>query len=399
MGGRLDAFSGLSVKRPCVLLAAGLLAVYLLSIWLQLEGGLLTTIADVACFPEVKPLKASAVPGDVESLAAGDTSWPAVWAFHMYEAFKSAEQHADLHAGPPFIGVAMTPGITRPVVEDLDGPSLLPALIEYSSQLCNYGPILVVGTQLAALQADPATPWLGFQNPALKALGKVISDYALQTLHSHLAPVQNGGRTAAGANGFYYWVTWREVGVTSQMYEQCDLSHGQCSSVFSLVFEQLFGSDEAVMDAPPPDLAVRPTALPPLPESAAGWCFESAFLLHISSFPSLLRLTRMFIVALESIWDTHNHPERCPMLGIGDKPCFAVLLDRLVNVWAYHSGRRMMLVLALGASLEVLPLTERTMWSHWFADDKIEQAYERFPGRLHSTPSLTLFNHLSGSTG
>eukprot|EP00271_Cylindrocystis_brebissonii_P020781 TRINITY_DN704_c0_g3_i1.p1 TRINITY_DN704_c0_g3~~TRINITY_DN704_c0_g3_i1.p1 ORF type:complete len:487 (-),score=50.62 TRINITY_DN704_c0_g3_i1:173-1633(-) len=399
MWDRPCAFFGISGKRACFVFGAGLLTAYFLSMWFQPEASGQYMPEDIACFPEIlNPITAAAMTADADALAAGDAPPPLVWAFRLYEAFSSAEDHKNLHTGPPFIGVAMTPGISRPATEDLDGPALLPALTDYGNLLNNYGPVLIVATQVAVLQMDHATPWLGFQSLRLQALGKGLTDCGLKSLHSHLVPPEEAGKTPPPPNGFYYWVTWRELVGTSQLYEQCDLSHGQCSSVFSLVFEQIFGANETILDGPPSELAVRPTALPPLPESIPGWCFESTFVLHISSFPSLLRLTRMFIVTLESIWDIHNYPDRCPMVGIGDQPCFYVILDRLINVWVYHSGRKMLLVRAFGTSLEALPVASRTMWSHWFADEKIKEAYERFPGRLRSTPALDLFNLLSGST-
>eukprot|EP00897_Mesotaenium_endlicherianum_P006850 jgi/Mesen1/6193/ME000032S05489 len=106
----------------------------------------------------------------------------------------------------------------------------------------------------------------------------------------------------------------------------------------------------------------------------------------------------MFVDALDhKYYNAHRWRGECP-LGSSpaeSKHCYCRLLERLVNVWAYHSGRRFVRVdRATGAMAEAHPIRSRRgrhrMWSRWFDrrrlkamdEDRAEEADEdRLPAR------------------
>ncbi|KAL0912935.1 hypothetical protein M5K25_016357 [Dendrobium thyrsiflorum] len=70
--------------------------------------------------------------------------------------------------------------------------------------------------------------------------------------------------------------------------------------------------------------------------------------------------------------------------------CYCRLLEVLVNVWAYHSARRMFYVEPNSGNLEEHhPIGERTMWAKYFSPALIknmdEDLAEEADDKMHST--------------
>eukprot|EP00271_Cylindrocystis_brebissonii_P023325 TRINITY_DN9639_c0_g2_i1.p1 TRINITY_DN9639_c0_g2~~TRINITY_DN9639_c0_g2_i1.p1 ORF type:complete len:378 (+),score=26.05 TRINITY_DN9639_c0_g2_i1:69-1202(+) len=315
----------------------------------------------------------------------------------VYEYFRIAPIVSGFHDGDPYLGLAFPPAVIRANSSDVDASGLLPLLSDTRAQAltCDYGAIFSVGAYLARLQRG--VPWLAFQPCDLQWQQQILSDASVDTLQDTLKQEKAGEAVRSMKNNFYFWVTRMEDADTRNLYGQCDRSHASCSVVFAVVMSELMSGEGMIPVASPHPLPQpTDTTLPFLPEHSRGWSYSTAFAMHSStSFPSFLRFSQMFFVTMYSIWDIEAHPTQCPF-GEGEgETCFCKIMDRLVNLWVYHSGRPMILVdRIVGRQEEVLPVAERQMWAHWFADEKISQVYEKFQERLQGR-ALELFKNIT----
>eukprot|EP00271_Cylindrocystis_brebissonii_P001949 TRINITY_DN122_c0_g1_i2.p1 TRINITY_DN122_c0_g1~~TRINITY_DN122_c0_g1_i2.p1 ORF type:complete len:520 (+),score=45.13 TRINITY_DN122_c0_g1_i2:341-1900(+) len=233
----------------------------------------------------------------------------------------------------------------------------------------------------------------------------------------------------------YFWANFDSFQDTMHVYKQCDNCHktredpNRCSAVYATAFWHLFSSEAPPLNgsAPLSLLGVQPAvessesarlevdeagaelrhmeSLPPLPTSELRWAYCSYFAMHTDYFRQYVRFARLFFVTLESIWGVHNSLDQCPLgfemqanEGYNSRLCWCFIMERAVNVWAYHSGMRMMLVdRESGNFTEMFPVHNREdMWMHWFNVTNLERLERDFAARL--TPeSLALFDALQPS--
>eukprot|EP00271_Cylindrocystis_brebissonii_P021469 TRINITY_DN765_c0_g1_i2.p1 TRINITY_DN765_c0_g1~~TRINITY_DN765_c0_g1_i2.p1 ORF type:complete len:441 (+),score=40.04 TRINITY_DN765_c0_g1_i2:157-1479(+) len=416
MGCLSSLVSGLLCLRPWhvrgILPAIVLFLVLLVSVSRDLHGvpsGLLQQVGFAALDSKMRH---SSFPWNLSGTQADPV-------LRLYELYYSEAAHPFLHTTPPYLPLSVHPSAVRPNSADVDAPKILPVLQDkiYQKLLCEYGAIFALDSHLDAVHGS--VPWVAFQSWRAKEKNMAISDSALQSLQENLRGRipgmadgnQTGDTLTLGVNDFIFWGTW----VNHDLYGQCDSTHTwdgveHCSPTYALIFETIFTTVHSTEVFPKPGTAALAEEaraakadrkhLPPMPWSPMGWADCSYFALHISTFPSLVRLARMFFVVLEAIYDLHGDTKGCPLKfnvpQYDDTLCWCFFMERLVNVWAYHSGRRMIFVEhETGVLTELHPVSERQMWSHWFEDSHLEQVYSAFPRRL-AKPSLTLFEALGG---
>ncbi|KAL2478722.1 uncharacterized protein Fot_47736 [Forsythia ovata] len=101
-----------------------------------------------------------------------------------------------------------------------------------------------------------------------------------------------------------------------------------------------------------------------------SWSVMHCWVLPTRSFVEFIMFSRMFVNALDAqFYDEHQKTGRCYLSLSKDKHCYSRLLELLINVWAYHSARRMVYVNpSTGFMHEQHKLRSRRgqMWVKWF---------------------------------
>ncbi|KAK0580736.1 hypothetical protein LWI29_005685 [Acer saccharum] len=140
----------------------------------------------------------------------------------------------------------------------------------------------------------------------------------------------------------------------------CDaINAGNCKFAFSESLKRMYGIKH---DFDP---------LPPMPGDGDTWSVMQSWVLPTRSFLEFVMFSRMFVDALDvQMYKEHHLNGRCYLSFSKDKHCYSRLLELLVNVWAYHSGRRMLYVNPeTGAMQEHHKFNSRRgkMWVKWFS--------------------------------
>lgn len=82
-------------------------------------------------------------------------------------------------------------------------------------------------------------------------------------------------------------------------------------------------------------------------------------------------ICRMFVDALDAeFYDEHHQSGNCYLSLSKDKHCYSRVLELLVNVWAYHSARRMVYVnpgTGLMQEQHIFKNRRGQMWVRWFS--------------------------------
>lgn len=312
----------------------------------------------------------------------------------IYEQYHGVNAWRHLHKiSPPYRGLCQSPGHVRPGGRDVDGPALLELLGDkyYQNVMCEYGGFFALAAATELLQASP---WLGFQS--WRAREKKVSLSA-----AALAGVTAAVGSRAHGEAMYFWVQrggGNALEVDSRFFWSCDKWHADnCSSTFRHVFWRLHST------------ASDGGWLPPMPEDGDSWAYMSYWIMPREQFLAYVSYARMFLVVLDSLlYSVHHDQGYCPLgVGCGYCPkgtpanylwshCWCFLLERLVNIWAYHTGLRMVYVdPATGAMAEYHPVDRRSMKHEWFSRAALVQLERGFPGLAASFPhGLHLYKRL-----
>ncbi|CAI6002012.1 unnamed protein product [Closterium sp. NIES-65] len=119
------------------------------------------------------------------------------------------------------------------------------------------------------------------------------------------------------------------------------------------------------------------TTLPPMPTGGGTWSAMHAWAMPAHNFVEFMLFARMFVDALDvKFYQRHAAHGTCPLAQshAEERHCYCRLLDRLVNVWAYHSRKRMLLLNPHTGSLQEqhpVPTRSRSRsrraWFQWFS--------------------------------
>ncbi|KAK3015816.1 hypothetical protein RJ639_007556 [Escallonia herrerae] len=112
-------------------------------------------------------------------------------------------------------------------------------------------------------------------------------------------------------------------------------------------------------------------ALPPMPEDGGHWSALHSWVMSTPSFLEFMMFTRMFADTLDALRMNSTNTTDC-LLGLSKdekKHCYCRVLELLVNVWAYHSARKMLYIDPhSGSVVEHHPVEQRKgyMWTKYF---------------------------------
>ncbi|GMH11239.1 hypothetical protein Nepgr_013080 [Nepenthes gracilis] len=275
----------------------------------------------------------------------------------IYEVYCGAGAWPFLHHGSLYRGLSLSTRSTRLSSDDIDAASRLPLLNDsyYRDLLCEIGGMFSIAYKVDVIHKRP---WIGFQS--WRASGRMVSlsNKAEFVLEKKIQRQTKG-------DVMYFWTRLGMDGGLTGSYDSltfwsmCDvLNGGQCRTAFENAFRHMYGL--------PPSLE----ALPPMPEDGGRWSSLHSWVMPTPSFLEFIMFSRMFVDSLNSL-----HGNTCKttcLLGSSQlerKHCYCRILELLVNVWAYHSARRMVYIdPQTGLLEEHHPIARRKgfMWVKYF---------------------------------
>nr|KJB24631.1 hypothetical protein B456_004G154300 [Gossypium raimondii] len=189
----------------------------------------------------------------------------------------------------------------------------------------------------------------------------------------------------------YFWVrmdTDPRNNMQRDFWSFCDaINAGKCKLAFSETLKRMYGLGQDF------------NSLPPMPEGEGTWSVMQSWALPTKSFLEFVMFSRMFVDALDAqMYDEHYQSGHCYLSFSKDKHCYSRVLELLINVWAYHSARRIVYVNPeTGAMQEYHKFKDRRgkMWIKWFSfntlkvmdEDLAEEADSDHPKRRWLWPS------------
>jgi hypothetical protein len=265
----------------------------------------------------------------------------------IYEIYDGAGAYQFLHHGSLYRGLSLSTIARRSRSDDVDAVDRLAILNDtyYRDVLCEMGGMFAIANRVDVIHKRP---WIGFQS--WRAAGRKVSLSATaeqvleDTLHEKTA-----------GDVVYYWARLNFDGGLA-FWSMCDiLNGGHCRSAFKDAFRQMYG------------LPTHAETLPPMPEDGGHWSALHSWVMPTPSFLEFVMFSRMFVDSLDIVRRSSKNPSAC-LLGfstVEKKQCYCRMMEVLVNVWAYHSGRKMVYLNPKSGVLEEQHQVERRKGYMW----------------------------------
>ncbi|KAK8653419.1 hypothetical protein V6N13_127421 [Hibiscus sabdariffa] len=272
----------------------------------------------------------------------------------IYEIYSGAGAWPFLHHGSMYRGLSLSRRAMRLRSDDVDAVGRLPILnvSYYRDLLCEVGGMFSIANKVETVHKRP---WIGFQS--WRAAGRKVS------LSTQAEKVIEEKLQESQGDVMYFWACLEVEGggaVTTDaptFWSMCDmLNGGHCRTAFENAFRKMY--------ALPSDME----ALPSMPNDEGHWSALHSWVMPTTSFLEFVMFSRMFVDSLHGL---HINSSVC-LLGSSDlekKHCYCRVLELLINVWAYHTGRRMFYIEPHSGLLEEQhPVVQRKafMWAKYF---------------------------------
>ncbi|KAK6918287.1 Glycosyl transferase, family 1, partial [Dillenia turbinata] len=301
----------------------------------------------------------------------------------IYEPFYGEGTWPFLHHKALYRGIGLSTKGRRPGTDDIDAPSRLPLLSNpyYRDVLGEYGAFFAIANRIDRLHKNA---WIGFQSWRATARKVSLSNRAEKALLEALESRKFG-------DALYFWARmdtdprnpWQQ-----DFWSFCDsINAGNCKFAFSEAVKKMYG------------LKHEWDSLPPMPADGDTWSVMHSWALPTRSFVEFVMFSRMFVDALDAqIYDEHHRGGQCYLSLSKDKHCYSRVLELLINVWAYHSARRMVCVDPDSGTMQEqhrFKNRKGQMWVKWFSyttlksmdEDLAEEADSDHPTRRWLWPS------------
>ncbi|KAJ8433649.1 hypothetical protein Cgig2_002320 [Carnegiea gigantea] len=273
----------------------------------------------------------------------------------IYEPYSGEGTWPFLHVRSLYRGVSLATKGQKRESDDVDASSRLPVLKNpyYGNVLGEFGAFFAVANQIDSLHKNA---WIGFQSWRATARKEALSSMAetalLKSIEAH-----NFG------DAFYFWIRMDKDPrnpLKQDFWAFCDaINAGNCRSGFSDALKKMYGIKHDWV------------SLPSMPMDGDTWSVMHSWALPTRSFLEYVMFARMFVDALDAqMYDEHNYTGRCYFSLSKDKQCYSRVLELLINVWAYHSARRMVYVNPETGVMQehhVLQKRRGLMWMKWFS--------------------------------
>ncbi|KAK5812514.1 d-inositol-3-phosphate glycosyltransferase [Gossypium arboreum] len=273
----------------------------------------------------------------------------------IYEPYFGEGTWPFLHQNSLYRGIGLSTKGRRPGMDDVDGPSRLQLLNNpyYRDTLGEYGAFFAIANRIDRLHRNA---WIGFQSWRATARKASLSGIAETSLLDAIEKRKNG-------DALYFWVrmdTDPRNNMQRDFWSFCDaINAGKCKLAFSETLKRMYGLGQDF------------NSLPPMPEGEGTWSVMQSWALPTKSFLEFVMFSRMFVDALDAqMYDEHYQSGHCYLSFSKDKHCYSRVLELLINVWAYHSARRIVYVNPeTGAMQEYHKFKDRSgkMWIKWFS--------------------------------
>ncbi|KAL7121473.1 hypothetical protein ACP275_02G184300 [Erythranthe tilingii] len=272
----------------------------------------------------------------------------------IYEPYFGEGTWPFLHRTSLYRGIALSTKSRRKGDDDVDAPSRLPLLNNgyYRDVLGEYGAFFAIANRIDRVHKNA---WIGFQSWRATASMKTLSKSGEKSLLDAIESRKHG-------EALYFWTrldTDPRYVPGRDFWSFCDhINAGNCQFAFTEALKKMYG------------LKHNSSVLPQMPSNEGTWSVMHCWVLPTRSFMEFVMFSRMFVDALDlQFYDEHHKIGQCYQSLSKDKNCYSGLLELLVNVWAYHSARRMVYVdPTTGAMQEQHKLSQRRgrMWVQWF---------------------------------
>ncbi|XP_052171310.1 uncharacterized protein LOC127787353 isoform X2 [Diospyros lotus] len=282
----------------------------------------------------------------------------------IYEPYLGEGTWPFLHHTSLYRGIGLSMKGQRPGTDDIDAPSHLPLLndLYYRDLLGEHGAFFAVADRVDHIHKNA---WIGFQSWRATARKDSLSKVSETALLDAIQARKHG-------DALYFWSRMdkdpRNL-LLQDFWTFCDaINAGNCKFVFSEVLKQMYGIKQ------------DSNFLPPMPMDGGTWSVMHSWVLPTKSFLEFVMFSRMFVDSLDAqFYDEHHQSGHCYLSLSKDKRCYTRVLELLVNVWAYHSPRRMVYVNPVtGEMQEQHKLKKRRgkMWLKWFSNTTLKNMDE-----------------------
>ncbi|KAI4364708.1 hypothetical protein MLD38_020764 [Melastoma candidum] len=273
----------------------------------------------------------------------------------IYEPFLGEGIWPFLHVSSLYRGIGLSTKGRRAGADDIDAPSRLPVLNNpyYRDLLGEFGASFAIANRIDRIHKNQ---WIGFQSWRATARKGSLSKAAEEVLLHAIQRKRHG-------DALYFWVRMDEDTrnpLQQDFWSFCDaINAGNCRFAFFTALKSMYRLTQAV------------DSLPPMPVDGDTWSVMQSWVVPTRSFLEFVMFSRMFVDALDAhMYDEHHRSGHCYLSLSKDKHCYSRVLELLVNVWAYHSARKMVYVNPeTGAMQEQHGLLTRRgkMWVKWFS--------------------------------
>ncbi|KAL5718715.1 hypothetical protein ACHQM5_011592 [Ranunculus cassubicifolius] len=259
----------------------------------------------------------------------------------IYEPYFGQGAWPFLHRKALYRGIGLSTKGRRPGEDDIDAPSRLSILSTpyYRDVLGEYGAFFALANLLK----------LAYFQASLSKIAEAVLLDAVQT-KKH-------------GDALYFWVPMdKDPRSPSQrdFWSFCDsINAGNCRFAVSEALRKMYG--------------IKPdsNSLPPMPLDGNTWSVMHSWTMPTRSFLEFVMFSRMFVDALDTeMYDEHHQSGHCYLSLHKDRHCYSRVLELLVNVWAYHSARRMVYINPENSIMQEqhkLKSRKGQMWIRWFS--------------------------------
>ncbi|XP_019194793.1 PREDICTED: uncharacterized protein LOC109188619 [Ipomoea nil] len=284
----------------------------------------------------------------------------------IYEPYYGEGTWPFLHNSSLYRGLGLSTKGRRPEFDDIDAPSRLPLLRDpyYRDVLGEYGGFFAIANRTGRIHKHP---WIGFQSWRATARKESLSKLAETSLLEAIEAHRYG-------DALFFWAPMDRDPRNPQrqdFWSFCDaINAGNCQDAFSKAMKQMYVIN-----------LQNSIVVPPMPSVGGNWSVMHSWVLPTRSFLEFAMFSRMFVDALDSQWyDQHHQSGHCYLSARNeDKHCYSRMLELVINVWAYHSGRRMVYVDPKRGTMQEEHELERRrgkMWVKWFDYTTLKQMDE-----------------------
>ncbi|KAH7839855.1 hypothetical protein Vadar_009711 [Vaccinium darrowii] len=277
----------------------------------------------------------------------------------IYEIYDGAGAWPFLHHGSLYRGLSLSTRAQRMRSDDVDAVGRLPLLNEsyYRDILCEIGGMFAIANSVDNVHKRL---WIGFQSWRAGGRKVSLSTKAEQVLEEKIREETKG-------DVIYFWAHFgMDSGLSGSndaltFWSTCDiLNGGNCRTAFEGAFRRMYALPSHI------------EALPPMPEDGGHWSALHSWVMPTPSFLEFIMFSRMFADSLNSLHTNSSKITACLLSSsnLEEKHCYCRILELLVNVWAYHSARKMVYINPHTGSLqEQHPIEQRKgyMWAKYFS--------------------------------